>query len=538
MSHLPLRSDNAARALTAGVRPVLPLSIALLVAAASGFITSLAFPGVGWWPMVFPGLALMLLSLIGRGAWSGLFVGFVGGLSFFLIHLGFISRYLGPVPWVALAVLETIFFALGAMLIALAYKWMPPRRAVVRLAVLPALVAAIWVTRETVGGSFPYGGFPWGRLALSQSESPFAEVTSWLGVSGLSFVIVAITASAIEWVRVGAWRSWRGGVLSALPVVGLTLVALLIPQAATTPAGTFTVATAQGNGPAGYFDPRRAGDVLLAQIEATKPLLDEPDIDVLVWPEGGSDIDPLRDAATARVLDAISGQIEAPILLNAITTRDGLYFNTSMLWKDGEGAVESYDTRNPVPFGEYVPNREFFAALAPDLIGMIGRDYEAGTGSPVFDINGTLAGLAICFDVIYDELIWEGARDGAQVYLFQTNNADFRGTDENQQQLAIARMRAIETGRAVVNSSTVGASQVIAPNGATLDALPADVAGQMLTEVELRNGLTPAVVLGGWVPGVLTVGALVGLLVVGVGAALRRRRAEAASVELHVDDRH
>ena len=229
--------------------------------------------------------------------------------------------------------------------------------------------------------------------------------------------------------------------------------------------------------------------------------------------------------------------VDAPILLNAITRRDGLYFNTSLLWKDGEGATQSYDKRNPVPFGEYVPNREFFAALAPDLIGMIGRDYEPGTTSPVFDINGTLAGLAICFDVIYDELIWEGARDGAQVYLFQTNNADFRGTDENLQQLAIARMRAIETGRAVVNSSTVGASQVIAPDGSTLDALPADVAGQMVTTVELRDGLTPAVVLGGWVPGVLAVGAVAGLLVVGVGAALRRRRADAASVELYVDVR-
>ncbi len=46
--------------------------------------------------------------------------------------------------------------------------------------------------------------------------------------------------------------------------------------------------------------------------------------------------------------------------------------------------------------------------------------------------------------------------------MFQTNNADFRGTDENLQQLAFARMRAIETGRSVVNLSTVGTSQVIA----------------------------------------------------------------------------
>ena len=38
--------------------------------------------------------------------------------------------------------------------------------------------------------------------------------------------------------------------------------------------------------------------------------------------------------------------------------------------------------------------------------------------------------------------------------MFQTNNADFRNTDENLQQLAFARTRAIETGRSVVNIST------------------------------------------------------------------------------------
>lgn len=500
----------------------MPLSFALLAAVASGFITDLAFPDLGWWPLVFPGVGLLLLALIGRSAWGSLLIGLAGGLSFFLIHLAFVSRYLGPVPWVALASLEALIFALGALGITLAYRWLPGSNGATRLALLPAIVAAIWVTRESVGGMFPYGGFPWGRLGLSQSESPLGDVTSWVGVSGLSFVIVIITASLIEWARMGAWRTPRFATFAAAPALTLALVALLIPQWATTPSGTMTVATVQGNGPAGYFDQRARGDVFMAQLKATAPLLDTEGIDVLVWPEGSVDIDPLQDAAAARALDTLSTRLGAPLLINAVTNRDNLYFNTSMLWEAGSGATQMYDKRNPVPFGEYVPNRDFFAALAPELIGMIGRDYEAGTNAPVFDINGTLAGLAICFDVIYDALIWEGARDGAEVFLFQTNNADFRGTDENQQQLAIARIRAIETGRSVVNSSTVGASQVIGPDGKTIDALPADVAGSMVTEVELRTGLTPAVVLGGWVPGLLAAGALGALLVSGVRARMHR----------------
>ncbi|KEP73870.1 hypothetical protein HR12_34590, partial [Microbacterium sp. SUBG005] len=105
----------------------------------------------------------------------------------------------------------------------------------------------------------------------------------------------------------------------------------------------------------------------------------------------------------------------------------------------------------------------------------------------------------------------------------------FPGTDENLQQLAFAQMRAIETGRAVVNLSTVGTSQVIAPDGSTLDALPIDTAGHMLTDVPLRTGLTPAVVLGPAVKIVLGWGALSGCSSRGcwsrcAPAARRRRR--------------
>jgi apolipoprotein N-acyltransferase len=174
--------------------------------------------------------------------------------------------------------------------------------------------------------------------------------------------------------------------------------------------------------------------------------------------------------------------------------------------------------------GEYVPDRPFFEALAPDLIGLIQREYTPGTNPPLIDLDGVGIGLAICFDVIYDGVIWEGARDGAQVYMFQTNNADFRDTDENLQQLAFARMRAIETGRSVVNISTVGTSQVIGPDGITIDALPAGEPGSMLTDVALRAGLTPAVLLGPWVQVLIGWGSVVALVAVGVAARIRARK--------------
>lgn len=503
-------------------RPLLPLWVAVLAAIAGGLVYDLGFPGVGIWPLAFAGIALVLVSLIGRSGWSAALVGFAFGLAFYLQLVSWTSLYLGPVPWLALSILESLIVAGGAVLIALAYRWVPRASTSrwVRLVWLPLLVAGLWSVREAATGSIPYGGFPWGRAALSQSESPFADVVSWVGSTGLGFIMVAIVAGVIEWVRLRGWQDLR----AAIPVAALALVALLVPAWPTTTTGELRVASVQGNGPAGYFDEREPGDVLAAQLEATEPILDEPGIDVLLWPEGGSDIDPTRSPDVADIFDDLSEQLDAPLVLNTVTTRDDEFFNTSLLWRAGEGVVDSYDKRNPVPFGEYIPDREFWEPLAPDLIGLIQRGYTPGTNAPVFDLGDAVTGLAICFDVIYDELIWEGARDGAELYMFQTNNADFNGTDENEQQLAIARLRAIETGRSVVNISTVGTSQVIDPTGRTIDALPAYEPGAMVTDVELRGGLTPSVVLGGTLPLLIVAASLGGLLAAGVIARRRSRR--------------
>ncbi|MFG6491830.1 apolipoprotein N-acyltransferase [Microbacterium sp. P03] len=508
-------------------RPLLPLWAASVASAVGGLVLCTAFPALSWWPMAFPGVALGLVGLIGRRAWSAFLVGFVFGAAFFFVNLFFTARYLGPVPWIALAMLESLLTALGAVPIAWAYRWLPRVLSGVgaRLIVLPMLVAGLWTLREQIVGSQPYGGFPWGRVGITQAGSPLAHLTSWIGVSGLTFVMVMLCAAAIEYVRIGRFRR----PLTAAPVAVLALVLLLVPQFPTTAEGSLRVGSVQGNGPAGYFDRRTENAVLNAQLKATEPLLGQS-MDVLLWPEGGVDSDPTDDDVTADVLDGLSEQLGAPLLVSAVTARDGRYFNSALLWEPGEGAVQTYDKRHPVPFGEVVPDRWFWETLAPDLIGLIGREYTPGTAAPFIDLDGVGVGLAICFDVIYDDVIWDGADDGAEVYMFQTNNADFRGTDENLQQLAFARMRAIETGRSVVNISTVGTSQVIAPDGTTIDALPADVAGHMLTDVPLRSGSTPAVIIGEAVKNVIGWGSLLALALCGV-LGRRRRNAKTPAPE-------
>ncbi|WP_200826199.1 apolipoprotein N-acyltransferase [Microbacterium timonense] len=505
-------------------RPLLPLWAAVLCAAAGGLLLSTAFPALAWWPMVFVAVPLALMSLIGRRIWSAGLVGLVFGLAFFLVNVSFTARYLGPVPWLALSIFEAVLTAVAAIPITLAYRWLPRVRdgAWARLVALPALVAALWVLREQLLGTWPYGGFPWGRVGITQAASPLAEVASWVGVAGLSFLIVFVCASAVEWVRLRRYGDLR----TAIPGVGVLLVLVVIPQFPTTDAGSLRVGAVQGNGPAGYFDARGRNDVLNAQLQATAPLFGE-DVDVLLWPEGGVDSDPTTDPGTATTLDALTQRLDAPLVVAAVTQRGDEYFNSSLLWEqDADNPVDVYDKRHPVPFGEFVPDRWLYRQFAPDLIDLIQREYTPGGARPFFDVDGVGVGLAICFDVIYDDVVWDGAQDGAELFMFQTNNADFRGTDENLQQLAFARMRAVETGRSVVNISTVGTSQIIAPDGSEIAVIAADTAGHMLEDVPLRTGLTPAVIFGGAIQLLLVGGAAAALIALGVIGRIRPRNAK------------
>jgi apolipoprotein N-acyltransferase len=224
--------------------------------------------------------------------------------------------------------------------------------------------------------------------------------------------------------------------------------------------------------------------------------------DMVIWPEGASDIDPVaadrapdEDVAATEFND-VSTKLDAPLVAGTIQQRGSRVFNTSLLWEAGKGAVDHYDKKHPVPFGEYVPDRAFWRSLAPGLIDLIGRDYTPGTTDTVFDVNGVVAGIDICFDITDDGIMRDSIRSGAQILIAQTNNADFGRTDESVQQLAIARIRAMELGRTLVNDSTVGTTAIVLPDGSTVAQLPIYKPGTLVETVPLSTTVTPATVWG------------------------------------------
>jgi apolipoprotein N-acyltransferase len=299
-------------------------------------------------------------------------------------------------------------------------------------------------------------------------------------------------------------------------------VAALFPAWPVLDSGTIRVAAVQGNSNSGLFAQIQPGDSLDDHLQATVPILGEK-VDVIVWPENASDIDPLRNKQAAETLDFVSEKMRAPLVTGTITENaKGQTFNSLLLWENGKGAVAQYDKIHPVPFAEYLPDRSFWYPLAPSLFDLVPRDYTVGTRSNVFDINGAMAGLAICFDIVDDALIKKMIDGGAEFIIAPTNNADFGHTDESAQQVAIARLRGIETGRSVVNDSTVGVSGMFAPDGRVIATLPTFTRGALVETIPLSKTVTPAMVAGRqieWAVGGFGLAALV----VGLLLAPRRR---------------
>jgi apolipoprotein N-acyltransferase len=261
-------------------------------------------------------------------------------------------------------------------------------------------------------------------------------------------------------------------------------------------------------------------------LDATELLNPTRKPEVVIWPENASDLSPFTDAAANRAItNLVNNELKVPLIFGTITTRGDQLYNSSILWRPGVGATDWYDKKRPVPFAEYVPDRDFWYQLAPDLIGLISRGYSFGERDGIFEIGDKKLGTLICFEIAIDDIGRSLVADGAQVIISQTNNADFGFSDETFQQAAFARLRAIETGRTVVNVSTVGVSEIYAADGEILQQVPTFEPAVLQQQVALSNRVTPAIFAGPLLDLFLNIVALA-LIAYAATASFRKRIGE------------
>ncbi|MDQ1682437.1 MAG: apolipoprotein N-acyltransferase [Frankiaceae bacterium] len=495
-------------------------SLRLLGAAVAGVLQLLAFPPYHHWWTAPIGVAVLVGSLYGVRARFGALLGFVAGLTFFVPLLAWM-RPVGSDAWLLLSAVEVGLTAgLGAAL-----------AAVLRLRGWAAWVPAVWIAWDAVRARWPFGGFSWGRLGFSQDEGPWGRLASIGGVSLVTAVVVA-AGTALAWLAVSGALGRQKGLAGAAVVLAACAtgpLAVQLPTGGQSVGGPAqaVVAIIQGNVPANGMDAfDRSYEVLSNHVKVTEDMAAAvaagtvPQPDAVIWPENAADVSPQESPRAAALVEEAARAARAPLLIGAVITTATTRENAGVVWEAGVGETERYAKRHLVPFGEYVPFRSLIAT-GITRFDRVPRDFTPGTGTGRLDVGPVRLSDVMCFEVAYDGLVRAGVRDGGRLISVQSNNATY-GEIQSQQQLSMARLRAMEHGRAVVVASTDGISAVISPDGTLVRQSAMHQATSFVETLPLRDSLTLADRAGGWPEAVGGLAGLLGVLLVMMGS-LRRR---------------
>lgn len=478
-------------------------------AVAGGLLLFLSFPPLGLWFLAPLGLALTVLSVHGSRPRRALWLGMLTGLAFLLPALHWVSP-IGTDAWLGLVALESLFYAAWAAGTALA----------VRLPLWPLWSAALWVAMEWARGQFPFGGFPWARVAFSQGESVFTPYAALGGAPLVTFAVALCGGlAALLILRLVAAPRWDRAI--ALPLAGMLAVpaaAFAVPRFGDE-GRTVTIGVIQGNVPGRGMHP--LGDEPAVVLRNHTRMLHEmaravregrtPRPDLVVLPENSTDIDPYRSDFARAEIDAAVKDIGVPVLVGAVV---GIGENNratrSLVWDPVTGPGAYYDKQQLVPFGEYTPLKELVLALF-ERAGLVGKQSVAGTRDGDLKVGPVTVGAINCYEVAFDGIVGDTARTGATPLVVQTNNATYALTGLPAQQLAMSQLRAVEHNRAVVTSAITGISAYVTPDGTVAWRTGELVPAANVLRVPVRTAETVATRVGAlpeWALILVSVGAL------------------------------
>ena len=496
----------------ARLRHLLPLLIAF---SAGGLLVG-GFAPYSFWPIAPIAIALLIATLH-RGSTR---VGFWYGYAFGLGLLGFgvawsrisLNEFGNMDGWLA-DLLMLVFVAVMALYYGL-FGWLVRRLDRGPDWSMPVLLLpGLYLLLEWLRG-WLFTGFPWLNLGYTQIDGPMAGLAPVIGVYGLT-LLVAISGGLL-WGLV----QWHG---RARVIAGALLLVIAVTGEAldrvewTNPVGKpIQASVLQANIPQSVkWDPDALVSTIESYLELTRRHLDS---DLILWPETAIPdylhrvraglIDPLAQRAREEgtevvigipVLDQDEGRIENGLI--AIGSDEHLYAK-----------------RHLVPFGEFMPFKSWLGPLA-HAFEVPMSDFSPGNAArPVLQVGPYRAGVSICYeDAFPGELIQ--ALPEAQLLINVSNDAWFGDSLAPHQHLEIARMRSLETGRAMIRATNTGISAILDHHGSILGEIPHDVHGAYTDLVQPRVGATPFVQAGNWP----AVGAAAALVAISLLLGLRPR---------------
>ena len=438
----------------------------------SGVLLTLSFPKFGhptWaWVALLPLLVAVTRVASTRAAFqAGLLAGvvhFAGTIYWIpqvMVEFGGLAV---PVAW-AVHVLFVLYLALYPALFA-AVLWIICRHQGQRGLLWTPLV---WVTSE-LGRVYLFTGFPWELLGYSQASFlVVAQVASLVGVLGISALVALVNGTVAFGVVSTAPRRWRplGHAVVLLLVCGLFGAVRLRSGELLETGHPLRVAVLQGNIPQDEkWNPVLGDAILQKYLDFTRRAANSG-AELVVWPEAATPF-AFRGDRRAELIRDMAREQNVHVLFGTtdIVWRDGeepRYYNAAVTVGPSGETTGIYHKQHLVPWGEYVPLRDLLFFVSP-LVESVGG-FSKGMGSVTLPVDDHTVGTAICYEIIYPELVRDFVTQGGRLLTTVTNDAWYGPTSAPYQHFQMATMRAIENGRFLVRAANTGISGVVDPYG-------------------------------------------------------------------------
>lgn len=376
------------------------------------------------------------------------------------------------------------------------------------------LAAALLAAAETAR-AFALTGFPWALVGYAWIDAPQMQVAAVIGPHGLTLATTLAAAMGAVWIG-RPWPWLAAPAMAALAVAGAGIWGQARLAAPEPQATGVTLRIVQPNTEQSLkWDPAMAMTILDRLLFATAAPPEGPEPDVVIWPETA--VPYLLNGSEELVadIDRIAGT--APVVFG-IVRRDGQrLFNSLAVSTPGGTVTQVYDKHHLVPFGEYMPLGELFAAVGiHGLAASHGAGFSPGPGPLLLDLGRAGRALPlICYEAIFPQHLF--APERPDWVLQATNDAWFGEVSGPYQHLAQARLRAVEQGLPLIRAANTGISAVIDAKGRVQARLGLGQQGYLDAALPPALPPTPYALTGDWP-------VFAAMLFLALGFALPRRR--------------
>jgi len=446
--------------------------LAIALCALSGLLAAASFAPIQAWPLAWVALAPMFWVVFTRPARQAITGAWLTGSVLVAAVMYWVARF-GYLPWLLLAAVEGLAAGAAAACILIARPAPGWRR------ILFAAVSwTAWEWLRTLGRF----GVPWAQIGQSQVPAlPIAQIASAAGIDGITFLVALFSAAVADAIarrpaRMDNWRSLVCVAAAAACAAAWGQYRIMTLERALGKAPSLRVAMTQASVETDLTgsdvdQPMTLGEreQYLRVNESLSMSAAESKPGLIIWPESSLPGNPLIEEDIMACLSRVARRSKAWLIAGGhrwvVDSGDpaGYFAYNSAFLVGPDGALRgTYDKVHLVPFGEYVPGRNWlplvnrYPVLAVDTLA--GRDFAVWRCA-------AKVGPMICFESVFPYISRTLRRKGAQLLVVITNDAWFGLTAAAEQHMQIGRFRAIEQGVSVARAATSGISCAISPTG-------------------------------------------------------------------------